>query len=125
MNDFEQKVLYKKKSKNIVIDKNKFIDDLHKQINISKNNKKKFMSSLMLIIILFILTINQNIILNNSNYYLFDDENYYGLDFYSLELDSIDISDEYLFDLSYFILEEGSNWEIIEFFNELNMEFEL
>ena len=123
MNDFEQKMLNAKYTESIVIDKNKFIDDLHKQIDISNNNKNIFITSLMMVIIIFISIVNQNIILNNSDYYLFDYENYYSLDFYTLETDSMDISEDYLFDLSYVILEEGINWEIIDFFNELNMEF--
>ena len=123
MNDFEQKLLNAKYTESIVIDKNKFIDELHKQIDISNNNKNIFITSLMMVIIIFISIVNQNIILNNSDYYLFDYENYYSLDFYTLETDSMDISEDYLFDLSYVILEEGINWEIIDFFNELNMEF--
>jgi len=123
MNDFEQKMLNAKYTESIVIDKNKFIDELHKQIDISNNNKNIFITSLMMVIIIFISIVNQNIILNNSDYYLFDYENYYSLDFYTLETDSMDISEDYLFDLSYVILEEGINWEIIDFFNELNMEF--
>ena len=75
-----------------------------------------------MMILILMLSINQNRILNNSSNHYFEQENWFGLDFYSIESDSLKFENDYVYDLSIFLLEEGYTWEVLDLINELDME---
>ena len=122
MNDIEKKILKSNYKEKISVDERKFLSVLHTKIEQSEENKKIKKASFGMMILILMLSINQNRILNNSSNHYFEQENWFGLDFYSIESDSLKFENDYVYDLSIFLLEEGYTWEVLDLINELDME---
>ena len=107
MNDFEERLFKTNYHKKILIDKDNFLKSLHLKIK-KTEEKRKLNNAYFGIIVLFLfLIINQHRLIDNPIEYLYYEDALYELDFHSINSDSLQLEDEYTYDVYMFLLEEG------------------
>ena len=122
MNDFEEKIFKTNYNKKIVVDKDNFLKSLHLKIK-KTEEKQRLNNAYFGIIVLFLfLVINQYRLVDNSTEYLYYEDALYELDFHSINSDSLQLEDEYTYDVYMFLLEEGDIWQALDLINELENE---
>ena len=122
MNDFQEKLFKKNYYKKISIDKDNFLKSLHLKIK-KTEEKRKLNNAYFGIIILFLfLIINQQRLIDNPIEYLYYEDALYELDFHSINSDSLQLEDQYTYDVYMFLLEEGDIWQALDLINELENE---
>ena len=122
MNDFEEKFFKTNYHKKILVDKDNFLNSLHLKIK-KTEEKRKLNNAYFGIIVLFLfLIINQHRLIDNPIEYLYYEDAFYELDFHSINSDSLQLEDEYTYDVYMFLLEEGDIWQALDLINELENE---
>ena len=122
MNDFEEKIFKTIYNKKILVDKDNFLKSLHLKIK-KTEEKQRLNNAYFGIIVLFLfLIINQYRLVDNSTEYLYYEDALYELDFHSINSDSLQLEDEYTYDVYMFLLEEGDIWQALDLINELENE---
>ena len=122
MNDFEEKIFKTNYNKKILVDKDNFLKSLHSKIK-KTEEKRRLNNAYFGIIVLFLfLIINQYRLVDNSTEYLYYEDALYELDFHSINSDSLQLEDEYTYDVYMFLLEEGDIWQALDLINELENE---
>ena len=122
MNDFEEKFFKTNYHKKILVDKDNFLKSLHLKIK-KTEEKRRLNNAYFGIIVLFLfLIINQYRLVDNSTEYLYYEDALYELDFHSINSDSLQLEDEYTYDVYMFLLEEGDIWQALDLINELENE---
>ena len=122
MNDFQEKLFKTNYHKKISIDKDNFLKSLHLKIK-KTEEKRKLNNAYFGIIVLFLfLIINQHRLIDNPIEYLYYEDVLYELDFLSINSDSLQLEDEYTYDMYMFLLEEGDIWQALDLINELENE---
>ncbi|MFL3008542.1 MAG: hypothetical protein ACJZ14_04090 [Candidatus Neomarinimicrobiota bacterium] len=122
MNDFEEKIFKTNYNKKILVDKDNFLKSLHLKIK-KTEEKRRLNNAYFGIIVLFLfLIINQYRLVDNSTEYLYYEDALYELDFHSINSDSLQLEDEYTYDVYMFLLEEGDIWQALDLINELENE---
>ena len=122
MNDFEEKIFKTNYNKKILVDKDNFLKSLHLKIK-KTEEKRRLNNAYFGIIVLFLfLIINQYRLVDNSSEYLYYEDALYELDFHSINSDSLQLEDEYTYDVYMFLLEEGDIWQALDLINELENE---
>ncbi|MAJ33212.1 MAG: hypothetical protein ACJZ1Q_01025 [Candidatus Neomarinimicrobiota bacterium] len=122
MNDFQEKLFKTNYHKKISIDKDNFLKSLHLKIK-KTEEKRKLNNAYFGIIVLFLfLIINQHRLIDNPIEYLYYEDALYELDFHSINSDSLQLEDQYTYDVYMFLLEEGDIWQALDLINELENE---
>ena len=122
MNDFQEKLFKTNYHKKILVDKDNFLKSLHLKIK-KTEEKRKLNNAYFGIIVLFLfLIINQHRLIDNPIEYLYYEEALYELDFHSINSDSLELEDQYTYDVYMFLLEEGDIWQALDLINELENE---
>ena len=122
MNDFQEKLFKTNYHKKISIDKDNFLKSLHLKIK-KTEEKRKLNNAYFGIIVLFLfLIINQHRLIDNQIEYLYYEDALYELDFHSINSDSLQLEDQYTYDVYMFLLEEGDIWQALDLINELENE---
>ena len=122
MNDFQEKLFKINYHKKISIDKDNFLKSLHLKIK-KTEEKRKLNNAYFGIIVLFLfLIINQHRLIVNPIEYFYYEDALYELDFHSINSDSLQLEDEYIYDVYMFLLEEGDIWQALDLINELENE---
>ena len=122
MNDFPEKLFKTNYHKKISIDKDNFLKSLHLKIK-KTEEKRKLNNAYFGIIVLFLfLIINQHRLIDNQIEYLYYEDALYELDFHSINSDSLQLEDQYTYDVYMFLLEEGDIWQALDLINELENE---
>ena len=122
MNDFQEKLFKKNYHIKILVDKDNFLKSLHLKIK-KTEEKRKLNNAYFGIIVLFLfLIINQHRLIDNPIEYLYYEDALYELDFHSINSDSLQLEDEYTYDVYMFLLEEGDIWQALDLINELENE---
>ena len=122
MNDFQEKLFKINYHKKISIDKDNFLKSLHLKIK-KTEEKRKLNNAYFGIIVLFLfLIINQHRLIDNPIEYLYYEDDLYELDFHSINSDSLQLEDQYTYDVYMFLLEEGDIWQALDLINELENE---
>ena len=122
MNDFQEKLFKINYHKKISIDKDNFLKSLHLKIK-KTEEKRKLNNAYFGIIVLFLfLIINQHRLIDNQIEYLYYEDALYELDFHSINSDSLQLEDQYTYDVYMFLLEEGDIWQALDLINELENE---
>ena len=126
MNDFEQKILNMKSSFGPNSDSDQFLSKLHGRIEESEQNKKTIMTSFIMIFVIGFLSWSQlGVSINEDIYYSIETEDYFETDFWTVDIDSLEIDASYTEDLAYFLLDEGDFWDTVDLLNELTNEEEI
>ena len=126
MNDFEQKILNMKSSSGPNSDSDQFLSKLHGRIEESEQNKKTIMTSFIMIFVIGFLSWSQlGVSINEDIYYSNETEDYFETDFWTVDIDSLEIDASYTEDLAYFLLDEGDFWDTVDLLNELTNEEEI
>jgi hypothetical protein len=126
MNDFEQKILNMKSSSEPNSDSDQFLSKLHGRIEESEQNKKTIMTSFIMIFVIGFLSWSQlGVSINEDIYYSIETEDYFETDFWTVDIDSLEIDASYTEDLAYFLLDEGDFWDTVDLLNELTNEEEI
>ena len=126
MNDFEQKILNMKSSSGPNSDSDQFLSKLHGRIVESEQNKKTIMTSFIMIVVIGFLSWSQlGVSINEDIYYSTETEDYFETDFWTVDIDSLEIDASYTEDLAYFLLDEGDFWDTVDLLNELTNEEEI
>ena len=122
MNDFEEKLFKTNYHKKILVDKDNFLNSLHLKIK-KTEEKRKLNNAYYGIFLLFLfLIINQHRLIDNPIEYLYYEDALYELDFHSINSDSLQLEDQYTYDVYMFLLEEGDIWQALDLINELENE---
>ena len=122
MNNFEEKLFQTNYHKKILVDKDNFLKSLHLKIK-KTEEKRKLNNAYFGIIVLFLfLIINQHRLIDNQIEYLYYEDALYELDFHSINSDSLQLEDQYTYDVYMFLLEEGDIWQALDLINELENE---
>jgi len=122
MNDFEEKLFKTNYHKKILVDKDNFLKSLHLKIKKTEEKRKLNNAYFGIIVLLLFLIINHHRFINNSTEYLYYEDALYELDFHSINSDSLQLEDEYTYDVYMFLLEEGDIWQVLDLINELENE---
>ena len=122
MNDFEEKIFKTNYNKKILVDKDNFLKSLHLKIKKTEENRRLNNAYFGIIVLFLFLIINQYRLVDNSTEYLYYEDALYELDFHSINSDSLQLEDEYTYDVYMFLLEEGDIWQALDLINELENE---
>jgi hypothetical protein len=84
------------------------------------------LTSLMMVLIIGVLSVIELKTPNDHElFYVDETENYFETDFWTVDIDSIEVSDDYTEQLAYFLLDEGDFWDSVDLINELTNEKEI
>ena len=122
MNDFPEKLFKTNYHKKISIDKDNFLKSLHLKIKKTEEKRKLNNAYFGIIVLLLFLIINQHRLIDNQIEYLYYEDALYELDFHSINSDSLQLEDQYTYDVYMFLLEEGDIWQALDLINELENE---
>ena len=126
MNNFEQKILNMKSSSHPNSDSDQFLSKLHGRIEETQQNKITIMTSFIMIFVIGFLSWSQlGVSINEDIYYSNETEDYFETDFWTVDIDSLEIDASYTEDLAYFLLDEGDFWDTVDLLNELTNEEEI
>ena len=122
MNDFQEKLFKINYHKKISIDKDNFLKSLHLKIKKTEEMRKLNNAYFGIIVLFLFLIINQHRLIDNPIEYLYYEDALYELDFHSINSDSLQLEDQYTYDVYMFLLEEGDIWQALDLINELENE---
>ena len=122
MNDFQEKLFKTNYHKKISIDKDNFLKSLHLKIKKTEEMRKLNNAYFGIIVLFLFLIINQHRLIDNPIEYLYYEDALYELDFHSINSDSLQLEDQYTYDVYMFLLEEGDIWQALDLINELENE---
>ena len=122
MDEIEKKIMLHRK-KLIDTDSDEFIRKLHQRIKISKANYQTLFTSSVIILTIVLLTITQFGApdLKFDNYSVNSKENLIETDFWNINSESLDLDQEFLNNMAYFLIDEGYIWEAVELLDQFKL----
>ena len=105
---------------------NEFLSKLHGRIQKSRQDRNTLMTGFMMIFMVGILSYSQfSAPTETELYYADETEDIFETDFWTVDIDSLEIDASYTEDLAYFLLDEGDFWDAVDLLNELTNEEEI
>tara|TARA_B100000809_G_scaffold212922_1_gene217095 strand:+ start:81 stop:467 length:387 start_codon:yes stop_codon:yes gene_type:complete len=105
---------------------NEFLSKLHGRIQKSRQDRNTLMTGFMMILMVGILSYSQFGTTTEAELYYADEtEDIFETDFWTVDIDSLEIDASYTEDLAYFLLDEGDFWDTVDLLNELTNEEEI
>tara|TARA_B110000196_G_C20678021_1_gene445054 strand:- start:104 stop:490 length:387 start_codon:yes stop_codon:yes gene_type:complete len=126
MIDFDQKLNTMNFESTPESNPDEFLSKLHGRIQKSRQDRHTLMTGFMMILMVGILSYSQFGTTTEAELYYADEtEDIFETDFWTVDIDSLEIDASYTEDLAYFLLDEGDFWDTVDLLNELTNEEEI
>jgi len=126
MIDFDQKLNTMNFESTPESNPDEFLSKLHGRIQKSRQDRHTIMTGFMMILMVGILSYSQFGATTEAELYYADEtEDIFETDFWTVDIDSLEIDASYTEDLAYFLLDEGDFWDTVDLLNELTNEEEI
>ena len=125
MVDFEKELRSSRLRLREEVDTEKFIENLENRISQKNNRQRSFIATSILVLFFGLISIpNFNKVDDLDVFYTEEESNYFDVNFWTIQNDSMVMDSSYFEEVAYFLVEEGNIWETIDFFNEISLEEE-
>ena len=125
MGDFEKKLRCSRLRLREEVDTEKFIENLENRISQKNNRQRSFIATSILVLFFGLISIpNFNKVDDLDVFYTEEESNYFDVNFWTIQNDSMVMDSSYFEEVAYFLVEEGNIWETIDFFNEISLQKE-
>ena len=125
MGDFEKELRTSRLRLREEVDTEKFIENLENRIIQKNNRQRSFIATSILVLFFGLISIpNFNKVDNLDVFYTEEESNYFDVNFWTIQNDSMVMDSSYFEEVAYFLVEEGNIWETIDFFNKISLEKE-
>ena len=125
MGDFEKELRSSRLRLREEVDTEKFIENLENRIIQKNNRQRSFIATSILVLFFGLISIpNFNKVDDLDVFYTEEESNYFDVNFWTIQNDSMVMDSSYFEEVAYFLVEEGNIWETIDFFNEISLEEE-
>ena len=125
MGDFEKELRSSRLRLREEVDTEKFIENLENRIIQKNNRQRSFIATSILVLFFGLISIpNFNKVDDLDVFYTEEESNYFDVNFWTIQNDSMVMDSSYFEEVVYFLVEEGNIWETIDFFNEISLEKE-
>ena len=125
MGDFEKELRTSRLRLREEVDTEKFIENLENRIIQKNNRQRSFIATSILVLFFGLISIpNFNKVDNLDVFYTEEESNYFDVNFWTIQNDSMVMDSSYFEEVAYFLVEEGNIWETIDFFNAISLEKE-
>ena len=125
MGDFEKELRSSRLRLREEVDTEKFIENLENRIIQKNNRQRSFIATSILVLFFGLISIpNFNKVDDLDVFYKEEESNYFDVNFWTIQNDSMVMDSSYFEEVAYFLVEEGNIWETIDFFNEISLEKE-
>ena len=126
MHNFEKQLMNMNSVQTTESNSDEFLSKLHGRIQKSRQNRNTLMTGFMMIFVVGILSYSQlGVSIETELYYADETEVIFETDFWTIDVDYLEIDESYTEDLAYFLLDEGDFWDTIDLLNELTNEEEI
>jgi hypothetical protein len=126
MHNFEKQLMNMNSVQTTESNSDEFLSKLHGRIQKSRQNRNTLMTGFMMIFVVGILSYSQlGVSIETELYYADETEDIFETDFWTVDIDSLEIDASYTEDLAYFLLDEGDFWDAVDLLNELTNEEEI
>tara|TARA_B110001452_G_scaffold132884_1_gene110470 strand:+ start:2325 stop:2708 length:384 start_codon:yes stop_codon:yes gene_type:complete len=123
--DFEKELRSSRLRLREEVDTEKFIENLENRIIQKNNRQRSFIATSILVLFFGLISIpNFNKVDDLDVFYTEEESNYFDVNFWTIQNDSMVMDSSYFEEVAYFLVEEGNIWETIDFFNEISLEEE-
>lgn len=125
MGDFEKELRFSRLRLREEVDTEKFIENLENRIIQKNNRQRSFIATSILVLFFGLISIpNFNKVDDLDVFYTEEESNYFDVNFWTIQNDSMVMDSSYFEEVAYFLVEEGNIWETIDFFNAISLEKE-
>ena len=125
MGDFEKELRSSRLRLREEVDTEKFIENLENRIIQKNNRQRSFIATSILVLFFGLISIpNFNKVDDLDVFYKEEESNYFDVNFWTIQNDSMVMDSSYFEEVAYFLVEEGNIWETIDFFNAISLEKE-
>ena len=125
MGDFEKELRTSRLRLREEVDTEKFIENLENRIIQKNNRQRSFIATSILVLFFGLISIpNFNKVDDLDVFYTEEESNYFDVNFWTIQNDSMVMDSSYFEEVAYFLVEEGNIWETIDFFNAISLEKE-
>ena len=125
MGDFEKELRCSRLRLREEVDTEKFIENLENRIIQKNNRQRSFIATSILVLFFGLISIpNFNKVDDLDVFYKEEESNYFDVNFWTIQNDSMVMDSSYFEEVAYFLVEEGNIWETIDFFNAISLEKE-
>lgn len=125
MGDFEKELRFSRLRLREEVDTEKFIENLENRIIQKNNRQRSFIATSILVLFFGLISIpNFNKVDDLDVFYKEEESNYFDVNFWTIQNDSMVMDSSYFEEVAYFLVEEGNIWETIDFFNAISLEKE-
>ena len=125
MGDFEKELRTSRLRLREEVDTEKFIENLENRIIQKNNRQRSFIATSILVLFFGLISIpNFNKVDDLDVFYTEEESNYFDVNFWTIQNDSMVMDSSYFEEVAYFLVEEGNIWETIDFFNEISLQKE-
>jgi hypothetical protein len=126
MHNFEKQLMNMNSVQTTESNSDEFLSKLHGRIQKSRQDRNTLMTGFMMIFMVGILSYSQfSAPTETELYYADETEDIFETDFWTVDIDSLEIDASYTEDLAYFLLDEGDFWDAVDLLNELTNEEEI
>ena len=126
MHNFEKQLMNMNSVQTTESNSDDFLSKLHGRIQKSRQDRNTLMTGFMMIFVVGILSYSQlGVSIETELYYADETEDIFETDFWTVDIDSLEIDASYTEDLAYFLLDEGDFWDAVDLLNELTNEEEI
>jgi hypothetical protein len=123
--DFEKELRSSRLRLREEVDTEKFIENLENRISQKNNRQRSFIATSILVLFFGLISIpNFNKEDDLDVFYTEEESNYFDVNFWTIQNDSMVMDSSYFEEVAYFLVEEGNIWETIDFFNATSLEKE-
>jgi hypothetical protein len=123
--DFEKELRCSRLRLREKVDTEKFIENLENRIIQKNNRQRSFIATSILVLFFGLISIpNLNKEDDLDVFYTEEESNYFDVNFWTIQNDSMVMDSSYFEEVAYFLVEEGNIWETIDFFNAISLEKE-
>jgi hypothetical protein len=123
--DFEKELRSSRLRLREEVDTEKFIENLENRIIQKNNRQRSFIATSILVLFFGLISIpNFNKVDDLDVFYTEEESNYFDVNFWTIQNDSMVMDSSYFEEVAYFLVEEGNIWETIDFFNEISLQKE-
>ena len=125
MGDFEKELRTSRLRLREEVDTEKFIENLENRIIQKNNRQRSFIATSILVLFFGLISIpNFNKVDDLDVFYTEEESNYFDVNFWTIQNDSMVMDSSFFEEVAYFLVEEGNIWETIDFFNAISLEKE-
>jgi hypothetical protein len=123
--DFEKELRSSRLRLREEVDTEKFIENLENRIIQKNNRQRSFIATSILVLFFGLISIpNLNKEDDLDVFYTEEESNYFDVNFWTIQNESMVMDSSYFEEVAYFLVEEGNIWETIDFFNEISLQKE-